>query len=417
MSRRIADYTRYLSLASKNRKPSPIRELLPLMSIPGMISFGGGLPNPETFPIDSISIKFKDGSTVNVPSQKMAAGLQYSETIGMKDIVTWIREFQNKIHKPPGGFDNLEICMSHGSQDILIKSFEMLLERGDNLLVEKPTYAGSLAALNPLGINYVNVDTDGKGLIPSSLEERLNQYSSHPKKPRVLYTIPTGSNPSGGTQDLERKKRVYDLACKHDLLILEDDPYYFLQFDDVVPSYLSLDTEGRVVRFDSFSKIVSSGMRLGMATGPKPLIQQLNYHNQVTTLQPSGVSQVIFYEFLNKMGHEGFYNHTRNVAKFYKHKMELFQKYAEKHLTGYAEWNTPTAGMFLWIKLLGVEDSFSLIKDKAVAEKVILVPGSSFIGGGEKTPYVRASYSTANEEQMDQGLKRLANLVKMNGKF
>ena len=251
-------------------------------------------------------------------------------------------------------------------------------------------------------------------MIPSLLKKRLQDLSRSARKPKVLYTIPTGSNPTGGSLSVERKREIYQLAREHDLLILEDDPYYFLQFGPRSQSLLGMDADGRVLRFDSFSKIISSGLRLGWATGPAELIERLNLHMQATTLHPSGLSQVITLAILEEMKHEGFIKHTEYVSGFYKKRMEAFQAAAKKNLTGLAEWNTPSAGMFCWIKLLGIDDTYSLIQEKAVKEKVLLVPGNAFSAAGEKSSYVRASFSMATPEQMDEALRRLANLIKAN---
>ena len=288
----------------------------------------------------------------------------------------------------------------------------MLIEKDDPVLCESYTYSGSLSTLNPLECKLVGVDTDAHGLIPSALQKRLADLKHSPRKPKVLYTIPTGSNPTGGSMSLERKREVYRLAQEHNLIILEDDPYYYLQFGPRSQSLLSMDTDGRVLRFDSFSKIISSGLRLGWATGPAPLIERLNLHMQATSLHPSGISQVVLLAILENLKHDGFLTHTGSVSAFYKKRMEAFQAAAQKHLTGLAEWNTPSAGMFCWIKLLGIEDSFSLIQEKAVKEKVLLVPGSSFAADGQKSPFVRASFSTATPQQMDEALRRLATLLK-----
>jgi len=419
---RITDYTKFFTQVSLARKPSPIRALQPLLVIPGMISLGGGMPNPETFPIAKASLTLKDGTTLELSPEKMKLSLQYSETAGLKGLVKWLSDFQQKIHRPPLGMSANSLLVSPGSQDVLSKAFEMLIERGDNVLVESPTYSGALAALNPLGCNLIGIETDRNGLIPESLESRLEdvkknlQKYGNGKPPKVLYTIPTGSNPTGGSLTLDRKRAVYSIAQKNNLIILEDDPYYYLQFGEKTPSLLSLDTDGRVLRFDSFSKIISSGLRVGFATGPNPLIERLNLHGQISFLHASGLSQVVLLEILENMGYDGFLKHTDYVSGFYKKRMETFAESAKKHLTGLAEWHNPSAGMFFWIKLKGIEDSFPLIQEKAVEQKVLYVPGSSFDPKGNKSSYVRAAFSVATPEQMDEGLRRLAVLLKQYAK-
>ena len=177
-----------------------------------------------------------------------------------------------------------------------------------------------------------------------------------------------------------------------------------------------MDTDGRVLRFDSLSKILSAGIRIGWVTGPKPLVERIVLHSQVTSLHTSGVSQVMVYALLEKWGIQGFLDHVDRVSEFYKSKKDAFIQSAEKHLTGLAEWNEPNAGMFVWLKLLGTDDSAQLIQEKAMEKKVLMVPGFEFFPIERKTPYVRAAYSTASPEDIDVALARLAELLKENQK-
>ena len=190
----------------------------------------------------------------------------------------------------------------------------------------------------------VTLETDGEGLIPSVLEKTLQELQSAEKPPRLLYTVPHGSNPSGASLPMSRKREIYEIARKYNVVILEDDPYYYLQYDERIPSFLSIDTDGRVLRFDSFSKILSSGVRVGFVTGPKPLVEVLDRHIQVTALHPSGVSQAFVIEAVLDMGVQGFLKHSDTVSTFYKNRMEAFRGMAEKYLTGMVEWSPPKAG-------------------------------------------------------------------------
>ena len=170
-----------------------------------------------------------------------------------------------------------------------IQALEMFAEPGHALLVEGPTYTGALSFLETQPIDLVPVATDAEGIVPESLDQILADWpNSNPSgkkdqpRPQALYTVPVGGNPTGVSTSLERKKKTYAIAQKYDLIIVEDDPYYYLQFDEQrTPSYLSMDIDGRVLRLDSMSKILSSGIRIGWATGPKPLIERMNMHTMV----------------------------------------------------------------------------------------------------------------------------------------
>lgn len=432
------NYRKFLNPVSLARQPSPIRILTALLarSGPSMISLAGGMPNPKLFPFEEAEFKLRDGTTLHLNEERMNVALQYGATNGISDFVAFLKKLQKHLHNPPN-FDwkpekgGIEICITPGSQDGLLKSFEMLINPGDNVLVDSPTYASALAALRPLGCNLVSIDTDENGMIPLSLANTLSSAAAaaatadssdavdgkgkkEQNMPKILYIIPNGVNPTGASLNLQRKKDIYQIAQQYDLLILEDDPYYFLQFNESrIPSFLSMDEDGRVLRFDSFSKIISSGLRVGYVTGPSPLVERIVLHLMVSAMHTPTMSQVMMSDLLNRWGISGLESHVYSVKEFYKSQKDLMVAAAKKWLTGLAEWNEPTAGMFLWIKLKGIEDTKYLIEEKAQKKEVLLVPGYAFMPDPTKPcPYVRASYSLATPEQMDKAFERLAELIK-----
>jgi kynurenine/2-aminoadipate aminotransferase len=339
-----------------------------------------------------------------------------------------LKDFTTKEHSPPyPSSTDWQCCVFSGSQDGLVKTFEMLLNEGDSILVEDPTYSGALAALRPLGVEIVGVEVDHEGLNPHALETTLSQWhTTHPNRPlpKALYTIPTGQNPSGSTLSTERKKEIYAIAQKYNFIIIEDDPYWFLQFEtssattsnttdtEQRRSFLSFDIDGRVVRLDSFSKILSAGIRLGYATGPTSLLQRLEMHQQATNLHASGLSQMLVYKLLSKWGFDGLKRHVSQVQQFYKEQRDFMINAAVKHLTGLADWTRPSAGMFMWFRLHGIENTEVLIQEKARSAKVLLVPGKAFSPYNASSSYVRASFSLASEKDIDEALRRLSVLLK-----
>jgi len=198
------------------------------------------------------------------------------------------------------------------------------------------------------------------------------------------------------------------------LIIFEDDPYYFLQFEkERTPSFLSIDVDGRVIRFDSLSKILSSGIRLGFVTGPKPLLEPITFHMQVSVLHASSLSQVIVSELFREWGQDGFLEHADRVRDFYLSQREVMLESAKTHLTGLAEWNVPQGGMFLWMKILGLADTHPMIMKRALKKDVILLPGREFMTDPSKPcPYVRAAFSLATPENIDRGFRNLAELIR-----
>ncbi|XP_060040344.1 kynurenine/alpha-aminoadipate aminotransferase, mitochondrial isoform X2 [Erinaceus europaeus] len=341
------------------------------------------------------------------------------------ELVSWLKHLQIKLHNPPTAHyppnkGQMDICVTAGSQDGLCKVFEMLVNPGDNILLSEPAYPGTLEALHPLGCNLINVSSDKYGIIPNSLKEILSKWkpedSKNPEKntPKFIYTVPNGNNPTGNSFTIDRKKEIYELARKYDFLIIEDDPYYFLQFNKPwVPTFLSMDVDGRVIRADSFSKVLSSGLRVGFLTGPKPLIERVVLHTQVSTVHSSTFAQLLILQLLHQWGEEGFMAHIQRVIDFYRLQKDALIVAADKWLSGLAEWHEPTAGMFLWVKINGISDAKQLIEEKAIKKEVLMVPGNAFyIDSSAPSPYFRAAFSLASPEQMDVAFQRLAQLIK-----
>jgi kynurenine/2-aminoadipate aminotransferase len=239
-ARRPVDYESYLSARSKARRPSAIRALQPLLAEPGMISLGGGMPNKATFPFESISVGLKGGGTFELDGDDLVEVLQYSGTRGLGSLIPHLVDIQTAEHGTVTPQPH-EICVSTGSQDGLSKAFDLFTADGFReapVLVEKPTYSGSLAYLQPTGTRLVGVPCDTGGLDPAALDAILRTWDCDASpRPRVLYTIPVGSNPTGASLTLERKHEIYKIAREFELIILEDDPYYWMQFaEQRIPS-------------------------------------------------------------------------------------------------------------------------------------------------------------------------------------
>ncbi|XP_047573351.1 kynurenine/alpha-aminoadipate aminotransferase, mitochondrial isoform X3 [Lutra lutra] len=423
------NYARFLTPTSAARMPSAIRvatEIL-IKAPKSVISLATGSPNPNTFPFKTAVITIKNGKPIQFDEEMMKRALQYSQSAGIPELLSWLKQLQVKLHNPPTinyptSQGEMDICITTGSQDGLCKVFEMIINPGDNVLLNEPVYSGTLQALKPLGCNIINVASDEYGMIPDSLKEVLSKWkpeeSKNPKKntPKCLYTVPNGNNPTGNSLTSNRKKEIYELARKYDFLIIEDDPYYFLQFTKFkprAPTFLSMDVDGRVIRTDSFSKVLSSGLRIGFITGPKSLIERVVFHTQVSTMHPSTLTQLLISQLLHQWGEEGFLAHVDRVADFYKNQKDAIVAAANKWLSGLAEWNVPTAGMFLWIKIKGISDVKQLIEEKAIKKEILMLPGNVFyVDSSAPSPYFRASFSSASPEEMDVAFQRLAQLIK-----
>lgn len=417
------NFSRFISAISKARKPSVIREATALLlaSPPSVISLGAGSPNPCTFPFKSFKVETKDGNCIVLEGEDLSRALQYSQSSGIPELKSWLESLHKNYHDPPllkqGNFD---LSVTAGSQNGLAIAFAMLLSPGDNMLVDDPLYSGTLALLKPLPVNLLSVETDGCGLNPNSLLKALSRWKPEDAKnpasdiPKVLYTIPNCGNPTGGSASYDRKKEIYEIAQRYDLVIIEDDPYYFLQFnEDMVPSYQALDVDGRVIRCDSMSKILSSGMRLGWISGAKVFIDRIVLDLQASILHNSTMTQILALRLLEHWKLEGFEKHIRSVQKFYKSQCDVAISSANKWLTGIAEWNVPNGGMFLWVRIPEIANTKEMIKKRALEKEVILIPGEAFsVQDGIPSSYCRISYSLSTPEEIEEGIRRLSELIR-----
>ncbi|XP_071512466.1 kynurenine/alpha-aminoadipate aminotransferase, mitochondrial-like isoform X3 [Panulirus ornatus] len=366
------NYSRFLTTVSKNRQPSLIRDLTSLLTnaSPELVFMAGGLPNPQMFPFQAASVTMKDGRALTIHPKLMTDCLQYLPTPGYPPLIKQLKALTEKIHAPPCWVDS-ELIVTAGSQDGLCKALEMMINQGDYLITQEPCYTGTLSILNPYQPRYLPVTADHEGMNPEALKAVLSQWQP---------------------QDVRDAE--------------EGVP------KDFHPSFLSMDTDGRVLRFDSFSKVLSSGLRVGFVTGPKPLIQRILLHKQVSILHAPAMSQVLVSELLHLWGEEGFFRHIRAVQDFYLKQRNAMLEAAKKHLTGLCEWAVPTGGMFLWLKVPRVPDTWDMIMERALEKNVILVPGKAFMCDPSlPCQYMRAAFSVITPEQMEKGLESLAELI------
>ncbi|XP_044263879.1 aromatic amino acid aminotransferase DDB_G0287711 isoform X2 [Tribolium madens] len=415
------DYSYFLSPHSSRRRPALTRELTKrAYGAKDTISLAEGMPNEVTFPFEKMQISMKDGSTLTIQGQQLNAALQYIPTQGYPPLLKTLKEFTQKVHQPPNWQDR-EILITNGSQDGISKSIELCIQEGHPVLVQDPLYTGAEIVLKPFKAELIAIEQDQFGMSAQKLlqvlEDRKAKYTEEGggwKMPKIMYINPTGSNPTGTTMSLERRKEIYEICCKYNILILEDDAYCFMHYlEENPPSFLSLDTEGRVLRFDSLSKVLSSGLRLGWITGPKQLISTIELHIQSSYLHSSTLSQVIVENLFQAWGFDKFMEHLSFIRKYYKARRDLTIDSMERHLKGLCEWNVPTGGMFVWIKVRGVSDVYDMLMSRGLKKGITFVPGHAFMADPTKAcSYIRASYSKANPKQIEKAMKLLAELIR-----
>ncbi|KAL3147261.1 hypothetical protein ABBQ32_002752 [Trebouxia sp. C0010 RCD-2024] len=422
------DYSRHFGHEGQARQLASLRVLLSAFTgVPGIIGLHGGLPPADAFPFTEMSFTLRDGTKMEIkdPAQ-VAAAQQYSVTLrGYPALHDWVKKHTWALHSPPGDHD---VLVTGGSNATIEMLMSLLMNPGDTIMCEEFTYPHMIESfVIPKGFKVLGITTDDQGIVPEALSKALEGRTAQGSKaPRLLYTVPVGQNPTGVVTPLDRRRQIYSICRKHDIIILEDDPYFYLQFSvgnvaprglqDLGSSYLSLDIDGRVIRLDSFSKVLSPGLRLGWATAAPALLEKLIFHLHGSTLGPCALSQVVVASLLHHWGPQGFEQHVKDMQQGYARRAHILHAAAERHLQGLAEWQEPRAGMFAWLRLFGGIQDADQILDKLKEEKVVVVPGRiAHCEGPRPTsacPYIRVSFASAADADLEEGIKRLATVIK-----
>ncbi|XP_050430915.1 kynurenine/alpha-aminoadipate aminotransferase, mitochondrial-like [Adelges cooleyi] len=409
-----SDY--FFNKATKQRKPSVLREIANKIfkMSKGSINLAGGFPDVQTFPFQEFSFKLRTGEHVRLADKELAVALQYLPTLGYGNLLTKLKEIQNRFHGPQD-WNAKTILITCGAQQGLAYAFEMILERGDPVIIAEPAFELVLNSLKPFEPEYISIAQDSMGVIIEDIENILSTRRKHGwSMPKVIYINPTGSNPTGIVMPNDRRRELYRLACEYNIIILEDDPYFFLNFQKENPiSFLSMDTESRVIRVDSFSKIMSPGMRLGYVTGSTEFVLKMEMFVQNSILHVSSLSQMVAYKLLTTWNDQGFDAHVARIKEFYRQKRDCMMRAVAKHLGELAECCEPAGGMFLWLKIDGLQDTKRLVTENCLEKHVIFAPGFSFGSDHQKpSQYVRVSYSVASPEDIDRGISLLAVAIR-----
>lgn len=392
-----------LSKAALNVKPSPIRALLKYTKTPGVISFAGGNPDPAVFPVAEFA------EAAQILSREGRDVLQYGATNGYDPlrnyIAKWMAPRMGRETKPD------EMLITTGSQEGMDLLCAVLINEGDTIIVEGPTYPGALHAMRNRGARFLSVPCDKDGLRVDLLPSVIEEGRKNGHKIKFIYTIVNFQNPSGATLTAERRAELLKIAEKYDLLIFEDDPYGHLRYEgENVPTIFSMDKEqsGRVVYACSFSKILAPGTRVAWIVGDKDLINKMVMIKQGTNLCTSVVAQALVYEYC-RLGHlDGF---LPKIIAHYAKKRDAMDAAFRNHLPQNAIFHRPEGGFFFWIQVPGVDSTKLFVK--AIEHGVAFVTGPSFYAEpGEGADFMRTCFTFAQPEEIEEGAKRLAAAIK-----
>jgi 2-aminoadipate transaminase len=379
-------------------RPSAIRDLLRFGADPDLISFGGGYPDPDLFPMAELRAVF-DGLLAGD-----ASVLQYTVSDGIPRLREQVAE---RMARDGVACSASEVLILQGAQQGLDLAAKLVLDPGDVVITENPTFLGALIAFNPYQPAYAAVRTDDDGMDPDDLERVL---AANPRA-KLLYTVPDFQNPTGVTLSLERRRRVVELANRHDLLVLEDSPYRELRFaGEPVPTLKSLDTEGRVVFLGSFSKILAPGMRLGWAVASEELIARLGLLKLAADTQSSTLNMAAASAYLDRYDIDA---HIATIRAAYRRKRDLMLEVITERFPPWVTHTNPDGGLFTWLTFPEGFDAAAFLRDEAIPKaKVAFVPGATFFPVVHQPNHARVNFSGVSDERIVEGMTRLAGLLR-----
>lgn len=370
-----------------------IREILKLTQQPDIISFAGGLPAPDSFPAEELA------EIARQVLRNDRSILQYGTTEGYDPLRQFVADWVKDVGITAKAED---VVITSGSQQGIDLVAKAMLDAGETVVMESPTYLAAIQILRTYEAAFAVVHNDQAGVLVDELEDVIVK-----EKPKLVYLVPTFQNPTGITLSLARRKAIGEMLSRHEVILIEDDPYGRLNFTgQVLPAIKSFDASNQIAYLGSFSKIISPGLRVGFAIAPAPLLRKMVIGKQGTDVHTSNLTQAMVYEFCRR----GWLSpHIAEVARQYSRKLKVMQECLAL-LPADIKWTQPEGGLFIWGELPPHIDAVKLL-EIAVREKVAFIPGESFFveGGGKNT--LRLNFSNATEENIRVGFARLAKAL------
>lgn len=378
-------------------KASEIREILKVTEQDDVISFAGGLPAPELFPIEEI-----EEITKIVLEKQGSKALQYTTTEGYAPLREWIADRMNS--QLGTSFDKDNILITHGSQQGLDLSGKVFLDEGDTVVCESPTYLAAISAFKAYGCKFKEIPTDEDGMIMGALEDTLKTTEGI----KLIYVIPTFQNPTGKTWTLERRQKLAELSAKYNVAVIEDNPYGELRFEgEHLPAIKSFDKDGNILCTGSFSKIFCPGFRIGWIAGDKDLIRKYVLVKQGVDLQCNTIAQMTIAEYLNRYDID---KHISKIVEVYRKRRNVAIDAIKAYFPENIKYTIPKGGLFTWIELPENISARDLL-DKCLEKKIAFVPGGSFFPNNNKENTFRINYSNMPEEKIREGLKTIGEVI------
>lgn len=380
-------------------KPSAIREIFKYAADPTYISLSAGNPAPEAFPVKPLA-----EISAKLMAENPILALQYSMTEGYTPLRDHLRAYMREKHNTGRDFD--DILITSGAQQIMDLFTKSILNEGETVLTEAPSFIGTLNDFRSYRAKLVGIPMDTDGMNMEALEKALQTE----KNVKFIYTIPNFQNPSGITMSLGKRKKLYDLAKQYGVMILEDNPYGDLRYaGEALPTIKSFDEEGIVLYAGSFSKVISPGMRVGYAIGPKPVLAKMTVCKQGQDVHTNIWSQVLCHRFMTEYDYEA---HLDGLRALYTKKRAFLLDLMEKNLAPHITWDPFDGGLFAWCHLPAGVDMQAFVQ-KALEKKVCVVPGTAFLTDeNEPCDAFRINFSTPTDEQLQKGIELLGEAVR-----
>lgn len=386
----------YFSKRISSLQPSAIREILKATQDPSIIPFAAGNPDAASFPIDEVK-----RISAEIFETAPITALQYGVTEGYKPLIDRLTTFVKERYNIGKDFDSLII--SSGAQQVMDLATKALCDLGDTVICECPSFIGSLNCFRSYGCKLAGVPVEADGMNIEALEETIKNAHN----PRFIYTIPNFQNPSGATMSLKKRKAVYELAKKYNLLILEDNPYGDLRVSgEDIPSIKSFDEDGIVIYAGSFSKLLAPGIRVGYIVAPSPIVAKMTVGKQAADVHTPVFSQMLVDKWMEQNDVNA---HIEKIREIYGRKLNLMCDLIDSELGDFVKYVRPEGGLFVWCELPENVNMLDFVK-KCIEHKVAVVPGTAFMINDEQTNCFRMNFSTPSDEKIIEGMKKLGKV-------
>jgi 2-aminoadipate transaminase len=397
------DLERYAGLfASRTRvmKSSAMRDLMAITARPEVISLAGGLPDTSTFPPDTFA-----AITQRIAAESCAKALQYGPTEGLpetKDCIAAVMAAEG-MH-----VDHEDMLVTTGGQQVIDLVTKTLIDPGDVVIAEGPTYPGAVPVFCAYQADVVQIEMDSEGMRIDLLEQALERLEREGRRPKFIYTVPSFQNPAGVTLAPARRRRLVEIAHERELLVLEDNPYGLLRYEGAAPAPLhALDGGVYVMYLGTFSKILSPGIRLGWVAAPPPVLEKINLGKQAADLCTSTLSQLMVQAWFEQ---GRWQDYVESLTELYRARRDTMLDALADHFPPQAEWTRPSGGLFIWATLPDFIDTTDLLA-RALRDNVAFVPGEAAYLDGRGRNAMRLNFSGSNEESIREGIRRIGEVI------